>query len=385
MKILIVDSSQSIRMFLAMHVEHSGHEHVLASTGQEAIDLFNLHNIDIIIISVELPDMNGYKTTQAIRKISSIDWVPIIFLSGSSDDRSLAKGLASGGDVYLTKPVSQLQLQGQIQAMTRICDMQKRLHLRELELEKINTELTLKQKLLDEEAQVAKEVFEKITSHNVESDNLEIHLSSMCSFNGDILLSAEHNGTLFVLLGDFTGHGLPAAIGAIPLADTFTTLVSQGCRSEDIMKGINHKLYTALPVNRFCCGALLTWDRSKQTMTIRNAALPDVIMTGNDGKLIKKFPSNYVPLGATSSLICSKPAEKFNLEYGLHFFFYSDGVNETENPEQAFFGTDRIDEVFDGKTPANEMVQRLVKTLDDFCNGAEQSDDISIARLAITK
>ena len=56
-----------------------------------------------------------------------------------------------------------------------------------------------------------------------------------------------------VLLGDFTGHGLPAAIGALPLAEVFHGMVSKRFALEDVLREVNTKLKSILPVGVFCC------------------------------------------------------------------------------------------------------------------------------------
>ena len=98
-------------------------------------------------------------------------------------------------------------------------------------------------------------------------------------FNGDLLLAAHAPaGQMFVLLGDFTGHGLPAAIGAMPLAETFYGMAAKGYSSTDILREINAKLKQILPVEMFCCATLLDIDAKQGTLRVERRAagwLPD--------------------------------------------------------------------------------------------------------------
>src|SRR5690625_3892413 len=103
-----------------------------------------------------------------------------------------------------------------------------------------------------QEQTVAKQVFDNIAhSGCLDANNVKYYLSSLAIFNGDIMLAAMRpSGSMMVLLGDFTGHGLPAAVGAMPLAATFYGMVPKGFAMTDILREMNTKLKSILPVGR---------------------------------------------------------------------------------------------------------------------------------------
>lgn len=127
MKILLADDSTTILSLLTVSLEELGHEVVAATNGQEAINLFQQQHPDLIILDVMMEGMSGFDCAKIIRDLSKDDWIPIIFLSGSVDDDSIAKGIDAGGDDYLTKPFSKITLAAKIKAMQRISDMRKHL------------------------------------------------------------------------------------------------------------------------------------------------------------------------------------------------------------------------------------------------------------------
>lgn len=128
MKILLADDSKTTRSLLTESLQELGHEVVSATNGQEAVDLFQKQRPDLIILDVVMEGMSGFECAKKIRSISSEDWTPIIFLSGSVDDESIAKGIDAGGDDYLTKPFSEVTIAAKIKAMQRISDMRKNLY-----------------------------------------------------------------------------------------------------------------------------------------------------------------------------------------------------------------------------------------------------------------
>ena len=79
---------------------------------------------------------------------------------------------------------------------------------------------------------MAKSVFDNV-AHNgsLSAPNIKYLLSPLSVFNGDVLLACMKPSGMHVLLGDFTGHGLPAAIGAMPMAEIFYGMTRKGFRS----------------------------------------------------------------------------------------------------------------------------------------------------------
>ncbi|MDF1583526.1 MAG: diguanylate cyclase [Methyloprofundus sp.] len=127
MRVLIVDDSKSIRMLVAECILTLGHEVVHRESGIDAIECIKEKSVDLIMMDVEMPGMNGFETTQKIREINGDDWFPIIFLTTKVDDDSYTKGILAGGDAYMEKPISPLRLQLQITAMERIYKTRQKL------------------------------------------------------------------------------------------------------------------------------------------------------------------------------------------------------------------------------------------------------------------
>lgn len=105
------------------YIKKLGHESIVACSGEESLQVLESHDVDMIIMDVEMPGLNGYETTHLIREALGSHWIPIIFVSGMSSDTSLAEGIEAGGDDYLIKPVSIVILQAKIRAMERLSSM----------------------------------------------------------------------------------------------------------------------------------------------------------------------------------------------------------------------------------------------------------------------
>lgn len=141
MKILIVDDSRLIRQIVTECLKHFGHDLAYAENGSECLKYVAEHNVDLILMDVEMPNLNGVEATKAIRELKQADWFPIIFLTTRDDDVTFTNGIMAGGDAYLLKPINPLRLQHTIVAMERIYLMRQRLKQAQQEMEKLNQEL----------------------------------------------------------------------------------------------------------------------------------------------------------------------------------------------------------------------------------------------------
>lgn len=141
MKVLIVDDSKVIRMLVAECVTSLGHRVHHAENGKQAIKCIKETDIDLVLMDVEMPGMNGFEVTYAIRSMEAIDWFPVIFLSNQIDDESFSKGILAGGDAYLPKPINPVRLQLTMIAMERIYVMRQKLHETQNDLIVANKEL----------------------------------------------------------------------------------------------------------------------------------------------------------------------------------------------------------------------------------------------------
>jgi CheY-like chemotaxis protein len=105
-KILIVEDDYSSRLYLNKALEHIGATLLNANDGKEALDVFNANpDIDIILMDIQLPVLDGYTSTKMIRESGRSVVIIAQTAYGFSDDRELI--LSSGFDDYLLKPISQ--------------------------------------------------------------------------------------------------------------------------------------------------------------------------------------------------------------------------------------------------------------------------------------
>lgn len=102
-RILVVDDEAEIGDLLNLYLTKEGYEVTTALDGRQAMDIVANNKIDLIILDVLLPGLDGIELCTEIRKVTD---VPIVFLSCRGDDIDKVMGLVAGGDDYITKPFS---------------------------------------------------------------------------------------------------------------------------------------------------------------------------------------------------------------------------------------------------------------------------------------
>jgi len=114
--ILIVDDEKEIRDLVEIYLKSEGYNTLQAADGQEALALLENNSIDLIILDVMMPKLNGIETCLKIREIKEM---PIIMLSAKSEDIDKILGLNMGADDYLTKPFNPLELIARVKSQLR--------------------------------------------------------------------------------------------------------------------------------------------------------------------------------------------------------------------------------------------------------------------------
>lgn len=152
MKILIVDDEKLLVKGIRFNFEQDGYQVEVAYDGEEAIKLARDRSIDLIILDLMLPKIDGLTVCQKIREFST---VPIIMLTAKGEDIDKILGLEYGADDYLTKPFNILELKARVKAILRRVsssgsDMHKSiLQVDDIELDYNTRKIHVKEKEID--------------------------------------------------------------------------------------------------------------------------------------------------------------------------------------------------------------------------------------------
>ncbi len=117
--ILIVEDEQDIAQVMILYLKKEGASPYHAETGEEALTLFARHKMDLVILDINLPGMDGFDTLGKIRAQGAAGQVPVILVSARQEDADMIMGFGMGADDYVTKPFSPGVLMARIRAHLR--------------------------------------------------------------------------------------------------------------------------------------------------------------------------------------------------------------------------------------------------------------------------
>ncbi|HEY9342016.1 MAG TPA: response regulator transcription factor [Hanamia sp.] len=117
--ILIADDEPDILEIISYNLQAEGYEVITAKNGNEAVELAKRNKPDLIILDVMMPGKTGFEVCKILRTLPSFQETVIIFLTALNDDSTQIKGLETGGDDYLTKPISPKVLISRVNALFR--------------------------------------------------------------------------------------------------------------------------------------------------------------------------------------------------------------------------------------------------------------------------
>jgi serine phosphatase RsbU (regulator of sigma subunit) len=378
--LLIADDSDTDRMLLEALLRKQKHRVVVASNGIEAIEVFKRERPAIVLLDALMPEMDGFEAAEKIKALAGEQFIPIIFLTSLQDAASLVRCIDAGGDDFLSKPYNSIILQAKINAFMRMRDMHSALQQQRDEIASYNARLVREQ-------EVAKRVFDKVAHAGcLDAANIQCILSPIAIFNGDVVLAGvSPSGNLLVLLGDFTGHGLDAAIGAMPLAQTFYSMLEKGFGLTAILREINLKLYEILPTGIFCCAMVAEIDFKNGMLQVWNGGLPDGLIYHPQKRCYTRLKSRHLPFGICSNKDFNDALETYDVVPGDRLYIWSDGIHESKNEAGEMYGEQRLLSVFEHNQNPQSLFNELNHSVNTFIGDGVQADDVSLLEVTVVK
>lgn len=154
-RLLVVDDEVRMLQLLKLYLEPHGFECITKTNGHDAINYLADHEVDLVLLDIMMPEINGWATAKLIRGFSN---VPIIMLTARDQSTDMVKGLGIGADDYITKPFEEEVLLARIQALLRRISPPSKIEENGLIWDEGNHELTFR----DEKINLTPKEFEMI-------------------------------------------------------------------------------------------------------------------------------------------------------------------------------------------------------------------------------
>ena len=359
---LVVDDERLNRMVIARSLERQ-FDVVEASDGTEALERVAAGGIDLVVIDIHMPDMDGYELTQQIKWMNPGMFLPVVLMTANNDEELFARGLTDGADDFLAKPITPSLLEAKIKALLRVGEILQEQRDRAEELNRWRARA-------EQDFGVAQKLFEHIAERGrFDFPDLDIRALSLEAFNGDIVLAAPlGKGRLRLLVGDFAGHGLGAALGAMPVSDVFYAMTRRRFPIEAVVREIGGKLYRMFPRHQFLAAAVADIDTVAEKALVWNGGLPASVALDAGGRIVGRAPSRHLALGVQSARDLVPQITELPLPLGGRLVLYTDGLIEARSPSGESFGDERLERLL-SETTGDDWFASLWSSFETFQDG----------------
>ncbi|WP_320412239.1 SpoIIE family protein phosphatase [Candidatus Magnetaquicoccus inordinatus] len=325
---------------------------------------------DLILLDVMMPEMDGYTVCRQLKEDVRTCDIPVIFVTGRSQESDEIQGLELGAVDYITKPFAPAIVLARVRTHLALRAAQRK-------LDEHN------HRLLEERKVIESIVLKMRTADPFDQEAVQNLVAPVEVTAGDMQFSTRtSDGRQLVLLGDFTGHGLTAAVGGPLVSYIFHRLARQGSSGQEILAEINSQLKMRLPTGMFFALILLEISHDRRQALLWNAALPPAICI-RDSTIIARYASGLLAMGVLQSQDLQGGAMQLTLQAGDRLYFFTDGIVEAHNAQGELFGLARLETFLQQLAQGERQLADLTDVLEEYTGCRENDDDVTLMEICI--
>ncbi|MCB1218300.1 SpoIIE family protein phosphatase [bacterium] len=359
---------------------------IVAKNGRDALQIVDQRGIDLVLLDVIMPALNGVEVTKILRRNPSTKDIPIIIISSMTEYKDRVEFFKIGANDYMPKPIDNGELMARVDLQLQLCRLRKEVrvanehlrsqnHMLEQHISRIERELNMARGVQRAILPPGDKVFRNL------SVNFE-HRSSEDLGSDFIDFMEDEFGRFSLIIADVSGHGIASALIASQLKVLFVSMSQERDLSPpQVMEHINQLSTRFLTENYYFTAIYIRYEPSSGRMSVVNCGhVPLLFMEAESGK-IKQIESGSAPLGFFAE-------EKYS-EVVLHpkpgdmALLLTDGITEHTNAGNEMFGLPGVVNVFRRhreQAPA-QLIGSLFSECASFGNKPVFADDITISVL----
>ncbi|NWJ97553.1 MAG: SpoIIE family protein phosphatase [Chloroflexi bacterium] len=395
--VLVVDDVQENVELMEAILLTKGFSVLTARSGPEALELIETKPLDLILLDVMMPGMDGFEVTRRIRANASLPYIPIVLVTALQDNDARVTGLEAGADEFLSKPFSQPELVARSRALVRLKQSYQQLLEIAEENQRLNRLLRTENSRMSQELERTREAQLRLMPQSAppyRGVSFTAYYNPALEVGGDYYDYFKLDDHRFVVLvGDAVGKGGAAVLGVAITKSLVAAEFSPGLNSGDdqpqAQEGTKFNPANLLShLNQIMCSTLESsqteitlWcgmvDLEHRMIHYSNAGHPFPYLCQyrqSENKVIE-LKQGGLPLGLF--LNAEYVNREVSFERGDRLVLYSDGITEGQNHHGSLFSAERLAAVLleAGGVGPQDLRKKVLATLDSFCEGAPQSDD----------
>ena len=393
MNILVVDDARDMQLILRRILTLMGHQVVLANHGQEAWELLQQHNFQLVISDWLMPVMDGPTLCRTIRAAELPYYVYIILLTGMSGKQNLILGMDAGADDFATKPIVREELAVRLRAAQRILNLEHTLEEKNRNLESVNQSLSATQALIQSDLQRAASLQTGVLPVHKRFKRLSVDwfFQPAQYIGGDTFnYFPVDDDLLFFYSIDVSGHGISSALLSMCLQTLLSSTGELYCLDELTRENAvkfpsrlagrlnDHLNYTLDTGDHYLTLIMGVVNTAEERLHFVQAGHPQPFLFDPATRRVERIDCTGFPIG----LLPDMEYETIDLPFppGSRFILYSDGILELQHPSGEPMTEDDLQEHLQAliELPAGQLVSQLSEQLGLGRDGEDKPDDISL-------
>lgn len=365
-KVLVIDDDRTIRMLLKLILNKAGHIVLEAFDAKTGLSVAEIESPDLILLDLMLPDINGLNLLNVIKSNEWLKKIPIIVLTGSTDQENKLVALRSGAVDFITKPFLHEEVLLRVNTQLKLHSLINSLENAVSHLEKDLIAASRIQKSL-------------IPSSPPEGYFDEIHwiYEPSHKVGGDIFdIIPIDDSSVLLYVADIAGHGVNAAM----LSVIVHRFIEDYCDNHPDFELSNFmlELDRNFRFNDFALFFTITaalFHRESKTLELTNAGHPAPLLIKDDMLELKEPAESIIGIDMLEG-----NTKCYTISPGARLFLYTDGVTEAANDRGQLFGLERLmKSLFEQRNfQLKEQLENVFNKLKTFTGNNEFEDDISI-------
>lgn len=379
-RVLIVEDEPLNRRILEQILGGSGLETESVRDGEGAIEAAIRGGIDLVLLDIVLPGINGFEVLRRLRTSRETRALPVIFISALDDVADKIRGLDLGAADYVAKPFNRHEVLARVRAQLRIRHLTT-------SLARANAQLVAKQEIIAEDLRAAAEVQRALLPPlSIRADRLELASVYQPSIEvGGDAFNVFHagDGIWIVYIADVSGHGVASALLTVSITQRLSGPAGLAIGGRVSPASILRQLDEEYPFERtgkYFSLAIAIVDVGTGSLRYASAGHPAPFIVRADGS-IERLEEGGPIIGMGFDLAFSEG--NANLGTGDRLVLYTDGVTEDEDPSGRRFGMPALEEHFSSRigVPLRNTCDELVDRLRRHRHDQPPADDITLVAM----
>ncbi|MBI4666406.1 MAG: fused response regulator/phosphatase [Nitrospinae bacterium] len=318
--ILVVDDIEDNVFLLRLILEKLGHSVIPAYNGLEALGVAMKGGVDLVLLDVMMPVMNGLEAAARLKGSEVTRHIPIILLTAKKNDvKDIVEGLAAGANEYITKPFHETELVARVNSM--------------LQMKALYDEVSSARTLMMEELRMAQAVQQSLLPSKFPcSDRVKYaaKYEATSSLGGDFYDFIDYgSGRVGLVLADVSGHGPSAALIVSMIKAILGAVEDKDGSPKAVLEKLNETLLKMIPEERFVTIFYGILDSRSGRLVYSRGGHPHPMV-------LRKKDKAVVPLDAPGDIVgmfetIYMDEVEITLEKGDRLLAYSDGLVEAMN------------------------------------------------------